>query len=783
MSGRGRGRPPSRSAQEPAAGASRRSTRQQHQHQQNAAQPGEGQPQLDSPERQLQEQQDQAHGPQPQIEASMAASAYHQNIDPAIAGPQTGGMHPPPIPSVRGLRGQTGMPISRRFTQQTSSIASVNSAAATDAVSSQPEPQSNAPHMLTPALASGTPGRAFSVGSSSVPDTPSREAARAKLMSFMLSRLFTASDDLFTHLCTELVDAEMWEAELKGYKDAFEVYRAQYVEKNSDPTVDPDYVTATMRVDRASPLWDRVFRVVSAANLALLLEEITIMDDQQDLLPRLQEWDKVFPRFFVGGSSDNKDNAMNEQIIEQILMIRTQRTIFELQALQKSLAPFHPIAQVAEIWCAGDVSVEAVTAFLEDNKDALQLKPISRPDAEAAALASERNYNRFVSICNQLPKQLVQGDTLDLSQLHDLFSLEDGLQNLRTFVKNCFTEIKRLLQQGPSTGGDASFSFAASDATSRAGSQIRSQLETDAMAHPFGRTEPGAPPVSYYGPSISMLKEWEQHPPGSRIPYPPGFGSTSSDPVYADPSQQGGLPADGSVYAESARQVSGRKRGAQGEPTLGDDGTPATAAAKRPRASRKKKAAPEAAMGAPSAAGPSSAPLSSVAPSQYPPLPGTQDEPDFDALTQRAREISAASRKVKEPQVRSSWVRKDVLLLVKAVNTYQCKWSTIEKEIKAGTIPFERPRDQQALRDKARLLKQDFLKVDAILPRGFDLVVLGKKEREAVKAANKNPDRKEADVDENGRAISTEYVPEEVAAPATLPAPLAPVEPQPEQQL
>jgi hypothetical protein len=99
-----------------------------------------------------------------------------------------------------------------------------------------------------------------------------------------------------------------------------------------------------------------------------------------------------------------------------------------------------------------------------------------------------------------------------------------------------------------------------------------------------------------------------------------------------------------------------------------------------------------------------------VAQSQYPPLPGTQDEPDLEAVSQRTKEISAAARKVKEPQVRSAWVRKDVALLIRAVNEYQCKWSAIEKEIKAGSIAFERPRDQQALRDKARLLKQDFLK-------------------------------------------------------------------------
>jgi hypothetical protein len=177
--------------------------------------------------------------------------------------------------------------------------------------------------------------------------------------------------------------------------------------------------------------------------------------------------------------------------------------------------------------------------------------------------------------------------------------------------------------------------------------------------------------------------------------------------MYAESANQGVYQPDGAIYAESAAQTTGRKRRSE------DDGAAGSAPpqTKKPRVRRKKNDVP----------GPSASPLSGAvvtstpaAPpaihSQYPPLPGSQDEPDFDALTQRTKEISAATRKAREPQVRSAWVRNDVRLLVKAVDTYSCKWSTIEKEIKRGTIPFERPRDQQALRDKARLLKQDFLK-------------------------------------------------------------------------
>lgn len=190
--------------------------------------------------------------------------------------------------------------------------------------------------------------------------------------------------------------------------------------------------------------------------------------------------------------------------------------------------------------------------------------------------------------------------------------------------------------------------------------------------------------------------------PGPRVPYPPGFNSPPPGLLYAESAHQGGYQSNGSMYAVSAAQVSGAKR-----PAAETDGAePSARPTKKPRQKRKKKAPADSAA-APPATAPASAP---IAPTQYPPLPGTQDDPDLDVLKERTRELSAARRKAREPQARTAWVRNDVRLLVKAVDTYACKWSMIEKEIKAGTIPFERPRDQQALRDKARLLKQDFLK-------------------------------------------------------------------------
>lgn len=46
---------------------------------------------------------------------------------------------------------------------------------------------------------------------------------------------------------------------------------------------------------------------------------------------------------------------------------------------------------------------------------------------------------------------------------------------------------------------------------------------------------------------------------------------------------------------------------------------------------------------------------------------------------------------------------------------------------------------------------------DVVLPPCFDLVALGKKEIDRLIGLGKNPYRREADVDENGFAIGTEY--------------------------
>lgn len=155
--------------------------------------------------------------------------------------------------------------------------------------------------------------------------------------------------------------------------------------------------------------------------------------------------------------------------------------------------------------------------------------------------------------------------------------------------------------------------------------------------------------------------------------------------------------ADGAMYAASAaasvsandavKRGGGRKRGRK---SAGDDSD-----AKRARA------ADAAAMPPPPP--PLAVPLG--------PLPAGPAAFDPVALSRQSQLISKANRRPAQPKQRKPWTAHDTQQLVRAVNVYKAKWSTIEKAIREGHVPFNVPeRDQQGLRDKARLVKVDILK-------------------------------------------------------------------------
>jgi hypothetical protein len=316
-------------------------------------------------------------------------------------------------------------------------------------------------------------------------------------MNVMLERFFNASEDLFSHLCTNSADPEMWDIEHGGYKKAFDTYRSYYIADIADPAVDPTFVADTMGIDRASPLWQKVVRIVSAGNITSFLDDVRTIHQQPDPLPLLQEWDSTFAGFFDYGDPDVDLGArMKDLAIEHALTVRTLLSIFTLEKLQRdSPTLFQPLPQLFRIWCDGDMSIEDVQAAVEHNRAALPLRPLAPSDFGSAAFARDRSQYRFGGLWNDLQK--VAGEShIDFHNLYAAYATVDEFQdNVRDFVKRSFDRLRVSLQQGPSVGRDFALALAPSDGTSRADSQIRSQLETEAVAHGFGGAEAGY--VSY----------------------------------------------------------------------------------------------------------------------------------------------------------------------------------------------------------------------------------------------------------------------------------------------
>ncbi|OTA80834.1 hypothetical protein M434DRAFT_37773 [Hypoxylon sp. CO27-5] len=141
-------------------------------------------------------------------------------------------------------------------------------------------------------------------------------------------------------------------------------------------------------------------------------------------------------------------------------------------------------------------------------------------------------------------------------------------------------------------------------------------------------------------------------------------------------------------------------------------------------------------------------------------LDGSQEDShlqdrDILVLSQGARNIRRANYANKPRQVRVPWSASETSRLLELIAdpSLNCSWSAMEK--KGG---FEKKRNQQALRDKARGLKVWYLEGDRVLPAGFDQVALGQKEKDAVIRCGRNPDRRENDLDEDGQVTNNIWV-------------------------
>lgn len=155
-------------------------------------------------------------------------------------------------------------------------------------------------------------------------------------------------------------------------------------------------------------------------------------------------------------------------------------------------------------------------------------------------------------------------------------------------------------------------------------------------------------------------------------------------------------------------------------------------------------------------------PSASQTPIATTPLPNPRSsQPDFAAIKQVKDHVALQARLQAFPSSRQrhTWSDDDCAVLIELIRKHHAAWSAMELD----SHRFQRPRNQQGYRDKARNIKVDLLMADAVLPPCFDLVALGKKECDKLISFGKNPYRRENELDEDGNPIATEYEPRVVS--------------------
>ncbi|KAH8776962.1 hypothetical protein BGZ57DRAFT_854360 [Hyaloscypha finlandica] len=98
------------------------------------------------------------------------------------------------------------------------------------------------------------------------------------------------------------------------------------------------------------------------------------------------------------------------------------------------------------------------------------------------------------------------------------------------------------------------------------------------------------------------------------------------------------------------------------------------------------------------------------------------------SLAAKLNVAQSRSRMEREPQKRVPWSDADSKRLIDGIEQFGCSWSVIAKN-----TDFDHPRDQIALKDKARNMKVTFLKANIVLPLNLENVPLGKKEIDIVR--------------------------------------------------
>lgn len=519
--------------------------------------------------------------------------------------------------------------------------------------------------------------------------TPRTQNASANLMNKYIDRLLDASKDLLSHFAIDVQDRDAaWADELHTLNEFFERYYKIYT-MDAAPYIDIDAVSERTRSSIDEILWQRMTQAVATANLANLLSQVEDLDDDlTKAMPVLQRIDDHFPIVFTPGGRDGLQNQNwleDGATVEQAFAIRVQRFIATLEP------GVHPLRALAMVFFNNDCDDDEL---LDEYLNTAEFRPFDGFDINAVEV--KQLQDRIHSFRNLLTQMRPDGAIAQLRDDESEYNFGSFLAGLKDWISASEAKVPGPTQPLAHLAYD-------NNSPSSAGAQLQGEANTSRFTASGinalkQRLNPGHAATQQVDDGFFHMDAGASYN---------NFDSQSMDGTMLEVRnslQQQILASqnEGSMYAAAAAAQAatqnlssgaGRKRNRKG---TGDGNGLA------------KRARDIAAMPPPASF-----------PAPDPNAPAGSQSVDIDplALSQAARLITRANKKQSMPKARRPWTVHDTQQLVRAIHVYRAKWSTIQKAIENGHVAFNVvDRDQQALRDKARLVKVDILKCVYKLP-------------------------------------------------------------------
>lgn len=506
-------------------------------------------------------------------------------------------------------------------------------------------------------------------------------------MNKFVDRLRDASNDLLIHLAIDGQNRnEAWIKELKIHQNIFERYYEIYT-MDTTPYIDIDAVSEYTKSSDNANLWLRMTQAVATANLASLLSQVESLE-ADNVLPVLQRIDEYFPAAFIPGGRGGlhgQNRLIDDATIKQAFAVRAQRFIETLRNYGQGADPLRTLAMVFfDQKLDDEISIDS-------QLDKASIRPF---DGFELTAVEAKQYQERIHRLRKVAHLQWEDAMAQWTGIESDYNFGKFLAGFKDWIKASGASLSDASQ----VRTDAVYY---NNSPSSAGAQLQDEANTSRFA-PSGinALKQGL------NPDHPAIQQVQQHSPymGEAAAYP--FGPESMAGTDLEVYQMGhGMSSsqnEGLMYAAHAAQAAtqnssggpSRKRNRKG---TGNGNTQA------------KRARDFAAMPPPS---------SFPAPDPNAPMGSPSVELDPEALSVAAKLITKANKKQAMPKTRRPWTVHDTQQLVRAIHVYKAKWSSIQKAIELHHVPFNViDRDQQALRDKARLVKVDILKYVHKSPR------------------------------------------------------------------